>query len=192
MRVNIKKIFGKFDLGFVLDKHSLYSIPTGHDEYGHMLFDTRRSDVGEALYQLKYRQQRQYVLPLARAIQSSILPLLPAFGLIIPMAASAERTVQPVTAVADMLGQITGKPVFELLRKTASGPALKDLRIRSEKEAALAGTLTLNRLITTAGRWNALLLDDLYHTGATLDAASDVLRTYEKIGQIYVAALTWR
>ena len=192
MRVSIKELRGKFDRGFALDKHTLYSNPIGYNDYGHMQFDTKRTDAGEAVYQLKYRQQRKHILPLAQAVQSNILPLLPQFNLIVPMAASNQRAEQPVTAVANALGQLTGKPVFELLSKIPGAPKLKDRYLRAEKDAALVGALTLNRLISNEGRWNALLIDDLHHSGASIDAACDVLRTYEKIGAIYVATLTWR
>lgn len=192
MQVNRKELHGKFSKGFALDKHTRYSNPVGYNEYGHMQFDTKRTEVGEAVYQLKYRQQRKHILPLARAVQVHILPLLPRFSMIIPMAASNARVEQPVTAVANALGALTGTKVFEMLSKAPGGPKLKDLYLRSQKDAALVGAITLNRLISNEGRWNALVLDDLYHSGASLDAACEVLRTYEKIGEIYVATLTWR
>ncbi|MCP1575311.1 amidophosphoribosyltransferase [Herbaspirillum rubrisubalbicans] len=192
MQVNIKALHGRFNRGYALDKHSISSTPCGYNESGHMQWNTLRTQAGEALYQLKYRQQRKHVLPLALAVQTHILPLLPNFGLIVPMAASNPRKEQPVMEVARALGRLTGKPVFELLSKIAGRPTLKDLSLRSEKEDALAGSITLHRLIINKGRWNALLLDDLYDTGASLDAACDVLRSYEKIAEIFVATLTWR
>lgn len=192
MQVNIKTLHGRFARGYALDKHSLFSIPAGYGANGHMQWHTLRTEVGEALYQLKYRQQRRHVLPLAQALQSHILPLLPGFSLIVPMAPSHPRRQQPVAAIAHALGKLVGKPVFALLNKAAGSPLLKDLGSRREKEAALANTLILNRLIRSEGRWNALLLDDLYDSGASINAACDVLRSYEKIRDIFVATLTWR
>lgn len=192
MKVNIKQLYGTFNQGYALDKHSLYSTPLGPNEFGHMQWDTKRTEAGEAVYLLKYKQQRKHILPLAQAILSSIVPQLPQFSMIVPMPASNARVEQPVSAVANALGQLTSKPVFELLTKAPGGPKLKDLYLRSEKDAALKDAITLNRLIRNEGCWNALLIDDLHHSGASLDAACSVLRTYEKIGEIYVATLTWR
>jgi predicted amidophosphoribosyltransferase len=79
-----------------------------------------------------------------------------------------------------------------MLLKTPNGTSLKNLKGKDEKIAALAGTLTLNPVIETEGTWNVLLVDDLYQSGASMEAACAVLRNYEKIGKIYVAALTWR
>jgi predicted amidophosphoribosyltransferase len=193
VETNIKPIAGAFDSGYALDKHSVYSVPIGENEYGHMQFDTKRTEVGEAVYQLKYKQQHDRALALAEAVRDEIVPKFPKISLIIPMPASNPRQVQPVNLVAQELGRLLNVPVFEdILRKAPGGASLKNLTSREDKETALAGTITLNRQITSDGCWNALLLDDLFHTGASVDAASAVLRTYEKIRGIYVAALTWR
>lgn len=193
MQVNIKQIFGKFDQGYALDKHTLYSTPIGENEQGHMQFDTKRTEAGEAVFQLKYRNDQAHVLALAQAVATSIAPKLPPFGLIVPMPASNQRAVQPVTSVAQALGTLLGKPVFEnMLLKAPGGQSLKNLHTREEKDAALANQITVNRAITNNGKWDMLLIDDLYHSGASIDAACQVLRTYEKIGAIYVATLTWR
>ena len=193
MQVNIKQIFGAFDHGYALDKHSLYSTPIGENEQGYMQFDTKRTEAGEAVYQLKYRDDQGAVYPLAKAVADHIVPNFPPFGLIVPMPASNPRAVQPVTSVAKALGALLNKPVFDnMLVKVPGGTSLKNLETRVDKDAALANRITLYPAITTMGRWNALLIDDLYHSGASLDAACRVLRTYAKIAEIYVATLTWR
>lgn len=193
MQVNIKQIFGEFDHGYALDTHSLYSTPIGENEHGHMQFDTKRTEAGEAVFQLKYRDDQNAVHPLAKAVADHIVPKIPSFGLIVPMPASNPRPSQPVTSVAKALGTLLHKPVFDnMLVKAPGGTSLKNLETRAEKDAALVNQITLYPAITTMGRWNVLLLDDLYHSGASLDAACRVLRTYAKIADIYVATLTWR
>ncbi len=98
-----------------------------------------------------------------------------------------------MTEIAEALGKIVNKPVFdELLTKSANGQQLKDLTIKADKQALLANSFTLHEGIGNEGCWNALLIDDLYHTGASLEAACTVLRSYGKIGKIYVATVTWR
>ena len=63
---------------------------------------------------------------------------------------------------------------------------------QAEKEAALMGRFAIKDTITNTGGWNALLLDDLFHTGASMTAVCAALRTYPKVKKIYVAALTWK
>ena len=55
MKTNVRQISGPWNLGYTLDKHTINSTYTGEDIYGRATFDTTRTEVGEALYQLKYR-----------------------------------------------------------------------------------------------------------------------------------------
>ena len=195
MDVNIKDISGNWDKGYVLDKHTLSSTFLGNDEFGHPRFDTKRSEVGEALYQLKYKSDKSKAGPLAEQVATSIVPLLGKVGLIVPMPASNQRSWQPVNEVANELGNIIDVPVFEnilvKLPQEETGPQLKDLHTKEEKQAALMGRFGINDSISN-GRWAALLLDDLFDTGASMEAASAKLKTYSKIGNVYAVALTWK
>lgn len=196
MEVRVKQIEGGWDLGYALHKHTLSSVYLGVDQWGHDRYDNTRSEPGEALYQLKYQNDWSQVEPLAAQIHQTLLPLLGNIGLIIPMPASKVRVKQPVNELAYALGRLTGKPVFDQLVSKApapdGSPALKDLRNREEKDAALAGRIKINDVIQADGSWNALLLDDLFDTGATIDAVCRALRGYRKINQIYAATITWK
>jgi len=196
MQVQLKKLEGSWDLGYALHKHTLSSVYLGDDEYGHPRFDTTRSEPGESLYQLKYRGDWDQVKPLAAQVKTSLLPLFGKIGLIIPMPASTARARQPVHEIAAELGRLTDTPVFDNIIVKApapqGSPQLKNLHGREEKEAALQGRFSINPAITNEGCWNALLLDDLFDTGATMDAVSETLRTYKKISQVYAASLTWK
>ena len=196
MEVQVKKIEGGWDQGFVLHKHTISSVYLGDDEWGHPRFDNTRSEPGEALYQLKYKHDWSQVEPLAVQVQTSLLPLFGKIGLIVPMPASTVRTRQPVNELANVLGRLTGIPVFEEMVVKAPAPPgsvpLKNMHTKAEKDAALAGRFSINQCITNEGRWNALLLDDLFDTGATMAAVCQALRTYPKINHVYAAAITWK
>ena len=82
-----------------------------------------------------------------------------------------------------------------MITKTPAPPGstpLKNLHTRAEKDAALAGRISVNECIENEGCWNALLLDDLFDTGATMDAVCQALRGYQKINRIYAATITWK
>ena len=114
-------------------------------------------------------------------------------GFILPMAASNVRVRQPVTEVAQALAKLANIPCFDgLLLKAAGGVSLKNLDTKEEKVAAIGDSFSVNPIITNEGCWNVLVIDDLYHTGASMEAACAALRGYNKIDKIYVAALTWR
>lgn len=192
MEVRLRQIYGNWDKGYALDKHTVSSTPIGTNEWGHTIWDTKRTEAGEALYQLKYKHDWCQIQPLAAQIAASIYPLLSNVGFIVPMPASKVRDRQPVYEIAAELGKIVGKPVFNnILQKAPTGQALKDIGSKADRAKALEGKIVLNEAITNDGRWNVLLVDDRYDTGASLEAACAVLRTYAKVGNVYVATATW-
>lgn len=194
MQANLRLIKGEWDLGYALDKHMIKSTYLGDDEHGRPQFDNERTEIGEAVYQLKYNNHDFSQVPgLAQALYEHTRGIFPDIGLVIPMPASKARPRQPVHAVAEELAKLLGVASFDkMLIKAPNGKSLKDIDDRAEKDALLKGTITLHRQISNEGKWNALLIDDLFDTGASLDAACAVLREYEKIGKIYVATLTWK
>lgn len=196
MKINPKPIAGNWTSGIVLDKHTIKSVPVGYNDYGYMQFDTTRTEVGEALFQLKNRGDWDQVEPLAEELHRSAFPHFPNIGLIVPVPASKVRTRQPVHEVARSLARRCGLVCFENIvikaPHEAGTPQLKDLNTKEEKSAALAGKFSINDEITENGKWNVLVVDDLFHTGASLEAVCAALATYPKVANIYVAALTWR
>lgn len=190
MRVSLRQIrSGAWAEGWVLDKHVVSSTYVGDSAQGRPQFNTVRTDVGEATYQLKYRQDWTQVEPLARALASHIYPKFDRVDLIIPMPPTTPRPRQPVIAVAAELGKIVDSPVHtDLLYKTPPKAPLKDLQSKDEKLAAITDCFRINPKKTVSG--NLLLIDDLFDTGASMEAACAILRGIEAIGSIYVAALT--
>ncbi|MDO6967109.1 ComF family protein [Rhizobium alvei] len=195
MKVNLRRIKGNWDDGYVLDKHKIRSIFIGHYPNGRPQFDTLRTDIGEAVYQLKYNGDWTKCAPLAKAVHDHIVPLFPKIGLVVPMPPSQPRSRQPVDGVAEELAKLMGLTVFgDLIAKSPSttGKKLKDLTSKPEKVAELAGRLSINDTIGGDGKWNALLIDDLFDSGASMEAATAALKSYNKISGVYVAALTWK
>lgn len=196
LKAKIKKISGNWSEGYALDKHSLGSEFDGYYENGRKKFITNRTEAGEALFQLKYRQDYEQVKPLAKAIARHIAPSFKNIGLVVPAPASTTRDRQPVSEVAEEVARRLGVPYFDNLvvksAVAANTGSLKNMDTKAEKVAALNGRFVLNKAIGNTGTWNALVIDDLFHTGATMEAICDTLSGYSKIGNIYVAALTWR
>lgn len=190
MEVNIAELVGAWDLGYSLDKHTISSIPIGPNEFGHMQFDTTRSEVGEALFQLKYRSNYAQIVPIANQIYDSLSGLFPTANLIIPMPASKHRERQPVTEIARELARLMNIPCEEsMLVKKVATPPMKDIETRDEKVQTLMGALTINNQINK-GPFDVLLVDDLFDTGSSLEAATKVLRQCPKIEKIFIATLT--
>jgi predicted amidophosphoribosyltransferase len=176
MKNSLRQIDGNWDLGFVLDKHKISSTPTGYNDYGHMQFDTIRTEVGEALFKLKYRNDSSQIQPLAEELANTIFPKFDKVGMLIPMPSSKKRPQQPVTELTKSIGKIVGKPVFEdILVKGINSDQLKNLKLKGEKLEALEECFTVNDSIDNEGRWNVLMIDDLFDTGASMETACAAL-----------------
>lgn len=196
MKVDLRKIEGNWNEGYALDKHIVRSTYTGDNEYGRPTFDTVRTEAGQATFLLKYRADWDQVEPLATAVVEHIVPRLQNIGLVIPVPASKARERQPVYEVARAIAAKIGVASFEgiVSKSVPEGAcvALKDLGTKEQKVAALDGRFAIHDTITSQGAWNALVVDDLFDTGASMEAVCSALRTYKKISKIYVATLTWK
>ncbi|MDA3918592.1 MAG: ComF family protein [Deltaproteobacteria bacterium] len=190
MEVDVKKINGVWDLGYSLDKHTISSTPIGYSDWGHMQYDTIRPEAGEALFQLKYRSDYTQVSAIASQMYKSIIEYFPFVSLIIPMPPSKQRVRQPVTEIARELGLLMSVPCFEgMLVKTIKTPEMKDIASREKKIQTLMDAFMINDQLGE-GVYDVLLVDDLFDTGSSLEAATNVLRQYKKTRKVYVATVT--
>ncbi|MES2339784.1 MAG: ComF family protein [Pseudomonadota bacterium] len=189
MKVNVKSLSGSWKHGHALDKHIVSSTYIGDNEQGHPQFDTVRTDVGEATFQLKYRHDWSQVAPLAKAVVAHGIPSAGRISAVVPMPASTVRARQPVTEVATAVARILNVPLLSILVK-APTPQLKNVKTFTEKEAILRGTITAAP--AKGGPHHVLLIDDLFHTGASMEAAYEALMARPEIDRVTVVALTWR
>lgn len=178
-----------WNYGISLDKHTISSTPIGHNEQGYMQFDTVRTAIGEAVFQLKYRDDFSQVETLARAVVTALAGRR--FDVVIPMPASRRRDRQPVHEVARRVAQLMGIAYQDqVLVKIWSTGMMKDLDGYQARVKALAGCFSVND--TLRGPCDVLLIDDLFDTGASLQAACTALRECASIRSISVVALTRR
>jgi predicted amidophosphoribosyltransferase len=184
------QIHGNWDLGYVLDRHIQQSTFLGEDEYGNPKFETIRTEIGEKLYQLKYKSAFENVEILAQEITNRLGHIFSSSSLIIPMPPSKARTRQPVIEIARSVGKKMNKPCLEnILIKSGTTAQMKDIPTKEEKKTALLNCFSINDVLSE-GQYDVLVIDDLFSTGSSLESACEVLRKYRKIAKIYVVALT--
>jgi competence protein ComFC len=193
VNINPQKLTGAWDEGFVLDVHTLSSALMGYNEYGHEVFDTQRSALGDLLYRLKYEADKSVVDDILDTVVEFLLnrwKVVQSLDLIVPMPPSnISRRSQPVLELARGLSSRTGVPVSEdALVKVKETPQLKNVYDYEERARLLSGAFEA-RSSLMQGK-TVLLLDDLYRSGATLNAASQALRQKGKAKTIYVLVLT--
>ncbi len=190
MEVNVAQLQGNWDLGYSLDKHTISSTPIGYNEYGHMQFDTIRPEAGDALFKLKYRSDYTQVQIIASQMHQSLSGLYPFVSFIIPMPPSKIRKRQPVIEIARELARLMNIPCLEeMLVKTKATPPMKDIATREEKVQTLVDAFAINDQLGE-GVYDVLIVDDLFDTGSSVEAATKVLRNYNKIRKIYIATVT--
>lgn len=190
MEVNVQEINGHWDYGYSLDKHVLSAVCTGHNSWGHPTFDTTRSNAGKALFQLKYRSDFNQIETIANQLYLSLPAQIRTTSLVIPMPPSKTRPRQPVIELAQKLAEKLNVPCVEdLLVKTKDTPQMKDIDGRDAKIKTLMGAFSINDRLGE-GKFDVLIVDDLFDTGSSLEAATNILRTYGKVRNVFVATVT--
>ncbi len=190
MNVSVQEISGNWDIGYALDKHTVSSIFIGYDEYNHALFNTTRTELGEALYRLKYRFDRNQINPLAQQIVSFVANYFKNASFIVPMPPSKSRSFQPVFEIAKQVSVLMNIPYIDtMLVKSVSSTQIKNIALKADRVKALCSIFKLNDQLAE-GKYDVLIIDDLYDTGSSLEAATATLRKCIKINKVFVITIT--
>jgi len=172
-KINPQQIVGKWKSGVALDVHTLSSVYLGVNEHGHEVYDTTRSEIGELLYRLKYRSDLAAAGEIVAAASTYLKPHLQKFDLIVPVPPSGTRPLQPVITLAKGIGTVTKLPVVECVTLTRSGTELKGVIDVDKRKEFLAGLHAVDAAQTKGKR--ILLFDDLFRSGSTMNAITDLL-----------------
>lgn len=184
------RIVGRWQEGYALDYHVVSSVYIGDDEFGHAQFDTKRSELGELLYRLKYRSDMSVVSELAEAAARFVRSWVAGMEVVVPVPPTrSARTDQPVLVIARALADLLGLPVGERAVAKARGtPQLKDVYDYNERLSLLAGAFRVESSQIRGRR--VLLLDDLYRSGATMNAVASALCDEGGAAAVYALAMT--
>lgn len=187
MEINPQILRGNWAAGWALDLHTVSSRHLVED-----VFATEYTQVGEALYQLKYRHDRSRIEPLAEAAVTLIeaRPELRSLEAIIPAPPSEEnRPFQPVYRVAGAIARTLDLAVgIGYLMKVRKTHALKDIDDWRNRKEELEGAFMVKDS-RFAGK-DVLLFDDLFRSGETLREIGHVLHTQGKVAKVFVLTLT--
>ncbi|MCY4149280.1 MAG: hypothetical protein OXF73_08060 [Gammaproteobacteria bacterium] len=94
--MNLKRISGKWKTGYALDHHTVSSIYLGVNEFGHEIFDTKRSALGELLYRMKYKEDCSAATGIIEAAVTVLRRSRNKFDVLVPVPPSEDRRLQPV------------------------------------------------------------------------------------------------
>jgi len=187
LSVDPKRILGRWRGGYALDLHTEGSTPIGGDEYGHSQFETRRTPVGELLYKLKYHQDISVVAELAEAAAAFVASWIDTPDAIVVVPPSHDRKIQPVFEIARQLGKLLNVAVYDdAVIRVKEIPELKNVFDRDERSSLLENAHSVDSSNISGKR--ILLFDDLYRSGASMNAIASML--YDEAGVSEVFALT--
>lgn len=187
---NPKKISGAWRQGFALDWHTLSSQMVGHDQFGNPVYDTQRTEIGELLFRLKYRGFQGAVAQIGDAAERFMRSWAPRIDLLVPVPPSSEKRVrQPVIVLARELSQRLQIELCEgCVRKVKSTAELKNVLEYTRRLDILRDAFEVER--KRVENRNILLFDDLYRSGATLNAITQALYNLGKANLVYVLTIT--
>lgn len=183
----VHRITGNWKKGLSFDLHTVASTYLGEDEYGHDRFDNTRSEIGELVYQLKYRSDQTAVPKIIQLLTA--IKGIETFDAIIPVPSSKARAVQPVDAIAQALGKQRGVAVLTGFLTKTGDAELKGISDPAERDNALANSIVIAGKDDISGK-KVLLIDDLYRSGATLNVCCIALKSKAKVGDISVLTMT--
>jgi len=190
VQINPKRITGSWTEGFALDFHTLSSDYIGDDEYGHPQFDTKRSEIGELLYRLKYRKDSSVLDDIITTATQFIKSTNWAVDSIVCVPPSRKgRKFQLVPPIAIGIGRVLGIDVcVDTIVKVKDTPELKNIFDFEERMRILKNGFQIRDPVVAGN--SILLFDDLYRSGATLNTVSSLLQREGKVKNVYVLTLT--
>lgn len=188
VEIHPSTIDGNWKEGIALDFHTTSSTPIGYNEAGHMQFDTVRPEIAELLYRLKYKGDQSAAAGIITAAASVIADHRNLFEIIVPVPASTPRAVQPVLVLARGISAATGIPIAECVTTTRPTAQLKAVSDPEQRKALVDGLYAVDAS-HIAGR-KVLLFDDLFRSGATMNAITDVLLAQGKAAEVRVMTIT--
>ena len=161
-------------------------------------YDTKRTEIGELVYQAKYRADRNKIQPIAKIAAKFVkeeftvngYPILPYVDAVIPTPPSdTTREFQPVTEIAAEIGRILGKSVIlDYLFRVKEIIPVKNLEEEENRQEQLKDAYKVR--FTSSEYRCVLLFDDIYRSGETVSEATNTLRRQGGISRVLVLTLT--
>jgi competence protein ComFC len=183
------EITGNWRRGHAFDVHTLSSTYLGPNELGHAQYENVRSEMGELVYQLKYRRDQSKLDDIVKLLDK--IKGIEQFDFLMPIPPTDKsRQFQPVTEIAVALGKRHGVTVLvDFLEKAPGGPALKNVNDPDERKKLLRESLRIVAPYSIKGK-TVLLIDDLFRSGSTLEVATEILLNDAGASDVCVLTMT--
>jgi len=153
------------------------------------MFDTTRTELGELLYRLKYKRDLQVLDSLVETAVNFVKRWPISFNAVVAVPPTKVRQLQPVFELGDRLAKALEVPLLkDFVQGIKKAKELKNAFDYQERLKLLENAYRV-RDQSVAGK-AVLLLDDLFRSGATLNAVTRVLYEQGQCSDVYALALT--
>lgn len=188
MTLHPQGIKGPWKSGIVLDWHTIDSVCVGENEFGYPIFETTRSEIGELLYKFKYRHDQAAFDQLIFWACKYLEKAKGKFDAV--MAIPPSNPTRTVTAqiASGLAACLKSQYIQDGLQKVALTEELKSVQDPDRRKEILSGAFQADSS-KISGK-SVLLVDDLYRSGSTLEAATNVTYSQGKAKAVYVFAVT--
>jgi len=167
---------GPWIKGYAFDIHTYDSTFTGNNEYGHPTFDTKRSPMGQFIYELKYGQHLPVLEKIVDLIvnDDSFVKFIDAVDIILPVPPTNKyRMIQPVLVCSQKISEKFGKDLHSDILSSTNKDELKDVATE-EKYQKIKESINVDEKIDKSKR--ILIFDDVFDSGSTLSAITNALK----------------
>ena len=204
MKIDIQNLEGNWNWGKSLDEHTVSSVPIFGGNGELLGFDTTRTEVGEEMYKIKYSSEdnetkKRRIEKIAHEMNNVLLDVKTKYSkkhgiplnihCIIPIPPSKDRLFQPVPELAQKVAELSKISLdLSTLKKVKSTTQIKEIKDFSEREKILADAFEVEE--NAFEDKNVLLIDDLYRSGATLRAITNVIKNKGNAKNILVLTAT--
>jgi predicted amidophosphoribosyltransferase len=149
LKINPIRLVGAWLEGYALDLHTITSTFSGTDSFGHDVFDTKRSEVGELLYRLKYGRDRTALEPIADTVADFLRGWNVGIDALVPVPPSnTARRLQPVAEISRGVCERAGIALCDMcIKKVKRTAQLKDVFDFEKRAAVLAEAFAVDRAL---------------------------------------------
>jgi competence protein ComFC len=183
------KIDGNWKAGYAIDLHTISSVYLGDNFDGKPQFDNERSEMGELINRLKYHSDESVISKIIELINKNLKNITVVDFLVPVPPSNLNRAFQPVYKIVEELSKNTTVPLLKNLVSKTNIEELKSITNPARREALLRESLQLNSKIDIENK-TILLIDDVYRSGATVRAVTDLLYNQAKVKSVYVLTMT--
>jgi len=184
------RLTGKWKEGYAIDRHTLSSTYLGENDYGHPMFDTTRSEIGELIYQLKYQKNKNIINDIMEIVEPVLdqWKIKEKVNIIIPIPpTNSSRSFQPVFLIAEAISDYLNIRMSTQVLKKSKHEQLKDAS-HDKKLDMIKDSIIKEKNFKK--KVNILLVDDLFDSGVTLNEAVNVLKSDINVADVYVLVMT--